>query len=146
LHVLPRQDYYPKVDGPEYSWAPFGGKKAIQYDTKKIFVCSPLKDHYVHDIIHEMGHVFASKVEPGPSDEFTFLGWEMAVAQHIGLSWSQWQTGNNYQVAPQKNHKSWAQEIHHFHEKHLLELYEERLIVARQQGLVDFQNRPHPIR
>lgn len=35
------------------------------------------------EIIHEMGHVFASKKAPPFSDEWSFLGWEYATCLHL---------------------------------------------------------------
>lgn len=36
------------------------------------------------DVIHEMGHVFASAKRPDQADEYNFFGWEYALARQVG--------------------------------------------------------------
>ena len=37
-------------------------------------------------LLHEAGHLVASNEPPDSSNEYVFLGWELAVVEHLGLS------------------------------------------------------------
>lgn len=53
--------------------------------SKKIISCRHDISINTGAIIHEMGHVFASRLSPDDSDEWSFFGWEWAVAKKVGL-------------------------------------------------------------
>jgi hypothetical protein len=67
--------------------APGAAGMGIHWPSRRVFVRSTNVNQPV-DIIHEMGHVFASKHNPERSDadEQTFLGWEIQVARSIGVT------------------------------------------------------------
>ena len=71
-----------------------------KHSTKTVFFSSHCEpddiEAYATGIIHEMGHVFASKVAPNrqkPSAEFDFFGWEVLLAEKIGLTRQQFYKG-----------------------------------------------------
>lgn len=37
------------------------------------------------EIVHEMGHAFASKEDPSNADELAYLGWEYQLAKSLGV-------------------------------------------------------------
>lgn len=81
---------------PEFV-APFTDLVGCNWDTWTVMYRRP--SHWqryafaIAAIVHEMGHVFASKKPPGDQvDESAFLGWELAVSSKAGLSIDQWQT------------------------------------------------------
>lgn len=52
------------------------------------------------DLIHDMGHVFACKKSPSNSEEFTFLGWEFALAKYIEAPMKEWyEAMGNYVIS-----------------------------------------------
>lgn len=60
------------------------------YEAKVVYVttcCEPSEvELFATGLIHEMGHAFASPDPPDESDEFKFIGWEVALGRRIGLT------------------------------------------------------------
>lgn len=69
---------------------PFESRLYVQYDRMRIV--SSESTSWV-SIIHEMGHVFASRVVPDKSDEVMFFGWEYLVAKKIRANIGAWKRG-----------------------------------------------------
>lgn len=55
---------------------------AVDYEEKTVYVC---EKESLGNIIHEMGHVFASPCCPAKSEEYNFFGWEFMVAVKTDL-------------------------------------------------------------
>ena len=66
-----------------YSEAPFTSGLGVVWDEFKII--GTTETPWPH-LLHEAGHLVATTERPDASKEFTFLGWEMAVVEHLGLS------------------------------------------------------------
>lgn len=62
--------------------APFSSWLGVDYPNKTVYLT---KDAHLGEVIHEMGHVFASLRTPNFSEEYDFFGWEFTVAQKVGL-------------------------------------------------------------
>ncbi len=91
-----------------------------------------------------MGHVFASKESPEHTDEFEFLGWEMAVVKRIGLPWAAWRAGTkDYSLGLESSRPRTIGELS---DKQTQALFDERLAHARKRGLVDDDDRPRSLR
>lgn len=88
--------------------SPFDSRIGLDWNSRTVF-CSydssiiPSENvEYMNNIIlcgiiHEMAHVFASYYPPENSEEFEFLGWEMALASEIGIDSRTWRDGQeNY--------------------------------------------------
>jgi hypothetical protein len=132
-----------------YSWAPFTSTGlGVHYNSLTVVMQTPVRDHRVAEVIHEMGHVFASKKKPDDSNEFDFFGWEMATARAIGLPWEHWRDGTrDYQLwdAPRREEK-WPSEVGGLTESTYELLLQDRLARARELGLVDATDAPLCIR
>ncbi len=77
---------------PGYYPSPFTSyNMGIFWARKRIIVAPEVK---WPDLIHELGHTFASKEHPDLSEEFDFLGWEYLLAKKIRASISAW--GKNH--------------------------------------------------
>jgi len=63
----------------------------IAWPTRRILYCGEVR---WYDVIHEMGHIFATNDKPYLADEVSFLGWEYALMRHIGASARSWYKGN----------------------------------------------------
>lgn len=74
--------------------APFvSGSLGIHWKEREIHTCGYIE--WPH-ILHEAGHILCEPVHPNHKDsaDNSFLGWEMAVVQHLGLSWMTWYKNN----------------------------------------------------
>lgn len=69
--------------------SPFIDYHGVNFEEKRVYVVP--KRACVGAIIHEMGHVFATEQEPGPADEYPWLGWEICLARLVGAyrPWSE---------------------------------------------------------
>jgi len=92
------------------------------------------------DVIHEMGHVFASKKSPETSDEWAFFGWEYALVKHVRGPFDVWK----------ENNKDYAVNdgglFGHLRADQIATLLKERTGAARELGLLDKRGRPVAIR
>lgn len=100
------------------------------------------------EIIHEMGHVFASKVAPDECNEYDFFGWEIAMVKHIGLPLKDWiYEQSNYAVSEDPlDEKSFAVELRDLSGRTLDLLILERLHTAQKNGLISEHDEPLCIR
>ena len=73
------------LDERPASWseAPFTSGLGCFWD--KFEIIGTTETPWPH-ILHEAGHLVATTERPDAAKEFTFLGWEMAVVEHLGLS------------------------------------------------------------
>jgi hypothetical protein len=112
---------------------------------KKVIFSSPIVTYYVAHVIHECAHIFATNAEPHDSSEIDFLGWEMIVAEQIGLPWPAWRAGNRGYCI-----EGMGPDLPGFIEDCSAEqfqlLYEDRVSYAKHIGIVDSKNRPLAVR
>jgi hypothetical protein len=93
------------------------------------------------EVIHEMGHVFACRTNPDQSDEFPFLGWEIALVNHIKGNLRLWLAENkDYQTTNE------GQSLGSMSPLEQGQLVAERLVVARQTGILGPGDRPLALR
>jgi len=75
------------VKAPFRSRPPFG----VNYKERRVYYTPNVAPA---DLIHEMGHVFATRRSPDkPCAEFNFFGWEHALARKFGL-FREWEKSN----------------------------------------------------
>ena len=77
-----------------------GSRHEYGIDWRKKIIYVARGTNHIGYIIHEAGHVFADRHEPDDAkcDEWTWLGWEIAVARRIG-AWHTWSRQNgNYHM------------------------------------------------
>ena len=75
----------------EWSEAPFTSGLGVVWDEFKIIATT--ETSWPH-LLHEAGHLVATTERPDAAKEFTFLGWEMAVVEHLGLSMKEFHRSN----------------------------------------------------
>lgn len=70
---------------PPSGWSacPFD-EAAVHYQKRVVFVSKKRASHFFGTLIHESGHVVASSLPPEPSDEGSWLWWELAMAYVLG--------------------------------------------------------------
>jgi hypothetical protein len=90
------------------------------------------------DISHEMGHVFATKKRPTSSDEWVFLGWEVALARAIRARRDDWLEANrDYSLPEMKEFGIRAgSDLGAFPMAKQILVLEERVREAERHGLV----------
>ncbi len=76
---------------PSWSEAPFTNGLGVVWDEFKIIATT--ETPWPH-LLHEAGHLVATTERPDAAKEITFLGWEMAVVEHLGLSMKEFQRNN----------------------------------------------------
>jgi len=76
--------------------APFISAHAIDWTARIIYVVKGRAD--VPAILHEMGHVFASRRSPWHSKEFSFFGWEYLLAKELGITRAWAKSNQGYSV------------------------------------------------
>lgn len=137
------------------SYAPFTSwDLGVDYENKIIYFspyCMPEDTaHFGINIIHELGHAFASPTsprlmsgseEPGQG-EYEFFGWEMTLALNVGFTLDEfWTVQRDYQV----DDGDGQAEIQHLSPDKLEALYQNRISVATHLGLLK-NGRPVAIR
>jgi hypothetical protein len=110
------------------SAAPFCFKLGVDYKEKTIFMVEGAE---LGSIIHEMGHIFASRWCPAESAEYNFFGWEFMVAVKLGLVDEWLDTTGDYTVGGNKTVEFCEMTI-----DEQSDLIEERVQHARKIGLV----------
>jgi len=75
----------------EWSEAPFTSGLGVLWDEFKIIATT--ETPWPH-LLHEAGHLVATTERPDAAKEFTFLGWEMAVVEQLGLSLKEFHRSN----------------------------------------------------
>lgn len=146
-HVDEFDKYFPERDpfdhGTVYgrSKSPFAEWHGIDWRKKRIVTVHGQAK--INAVIHEMGHVFASRHHPDSGDgdaEFDFFGWEVAVAKMVG-AFRTWSAGNNsYSVTDDGD--SWGNCAGHKRRRIIVE----RVARARELKLLDAFLRPVAIR
>lgn len=125
--------------------APFSSRLGLDYDTKTVFVHADghVDADIVGGVVHEMGHVFAACKPPDTlDDEFTFFGWEAALAQHVGCLADWYKFSADYTVAIHGGVAEFGD---------LCSLDQRRLVrdcigYAKRHRLLDSHERPRSIR
>jgi hypothetical protein len=74
-----------------WSEAPFTSDLGCVWD--KFEIIATTETPWPH-LLHEAGHLVATTERPDAAKEFTFLGWEMAVVEHLGLSMKAFHASN----------------------------------------------------
>ena len=121
-----------------HSEAPFtSGRLGVNYSEKRVVYSGKLD---VGELIHEMGHVFASKVEPAKCPEFDFFGWEYLVAKKVGALAEWFRSSKDYCVDNQNTEFGGLSS--HQQEAVLVE----RVAHAKNLGLVGPKGAPKSIR
>ena len=87
-------EYTSSAEGRRHQFdaAPATNWHGVVYDLKQVYVVP--KHATANGLIHEMGHVFASELPPDDADEFSWLGWEAAMALKVGL-YREWSDNND---------------------------------------------------
>jgi hypothetical protein len=116
----------PLWDGLDVS--PFSAWLGIDYPNKTVYLT---KEADLGEVIHEMGHVFASTRTPNFSEEYEFFGWEFTVAQKVNLVDEWIQSSGNYSVGCTD-----FAEFEDLTPDEQSDLLEERVQYARQLGLI----------
>ena len=75
----------------KWSEAPFTSGLGCVWDEFKIIATT--ETPWPH-LLHEAGHLVATTERPDAAKEFTVLGWEMAVVEHLGLSMKEFHRAN----------------------------------------------------
>ena len=141
--------YNPEDDG--YDTAPFRDNLGIHWKSKTIYVVRGHID--IGATIHEMGHCFADLNPPHShsSDEWSWLGWEIATAKYVG-AYKVWahamknygigQTSEDLLKADSTGNSDWGDLSVAGQRK----VAAERIAVAKRSKLVARNGRPLTIR
>jgi len=99
------------------------------------------EEFWLATLIHELGHVLASKEKPDRSREFDFLGWEIAFARKVrGLN--DWIKGNQDYCIDWHDHL----EFKELPRNKRKEFFDQRIAVSRRKGMLDANCHPRSIR
>lgn len=114
--------------------APFSWKLGLDYAKKTLYFDGACDAESVGNLIHEAGHLVACEKSPEDSEEYEFLGWEIALALELDLL-DDWAYGQqDYGVTT--NEYEGGIEIGLLSDEEFDELVEERIDYARSIGLV----------
>lgn len=92
---LSRSDY-DKLQSGFYE-APFTSYRlGVHHRSKTVYWSEKVE---VGEVIHEMGHVFASKRPPDLTEEWDFFGWEYILAKKVGALKEWTGSTSDYQVS-----------------------------------------------
>ena len=84
---------------PSVQTAPFDDLFGVNFKKKIIYYRNDALEkrgqpYFIAGIIHEMGHVFASRLSVNKSKEYNFFGWEYNLARQIRFPIKEWRYGN----------------------------------------------------
>ena len=117
-------------------WAPFTSGLAINW-ARLIIVADP-ETPWPH-ILHEAGHLMATRDHPRECKEFEFLAWEYMAARKLRLPMAQWWEGNHdYGVE--------GQDLGDLPIGQRRKLMRELLAVAKKRSLLDEHGSPLMLR
>lgn len=122
--------------GLHFGLCPFSKWLAVDWEGKRVLYKKGAK---VADMIHELGHVFASTLEPCKSKEMDFFGWEFALAQEVDLVEAWVETNVEYCVGANKEFGQLSIDAQS-------DLLEEYVGVSKRHGLFDAAGKPRSIR
>lgn len=125
--------------------APFSAMIGLNYKKKVIYLTEDEDDNSIGGFIHEAGHVLACPYKPEASNEFDFLGWEIAMAISCDVL-PEWLHGQRDYVVDANEHGIYSVDIGTLTEDRVSELVEERLDYARSVGIIDTNDRPLVVR
>lgn len=123
--------------GYDFTLCPFSDKLAIDWPGKRVLYQRGAK---VGDMIHELGHVFASKLEPKKAREMDFFGWEFALAKEVGVVKEWVLASKGYCI------NSDGEEFGMLSRDDQSDLIEEFVTRGRSSGLLDRDCRPKSVR
>lgn len=81
------------LDRVDVSTAPFDSYYAINWHERRVLIDPVVAGRVsIPSVIHEMGHVFASRRSPNNlrCDETSWLGWEYLIAKRVGCIMADW--------------------------------------------------------
>lgn len=122
-----------------FSSPPNSEHHGLEWEKKIIYA---VRGHeIVGQIIHEMGHVFASPYPPDNSKckEWRWFGWEMAVASEIG-AWHAWSRHNDSYTV--HNGTDWGE----LGTRHQQAIAAERVHFAKKIGILSESGEPRSLR
>lgn len=130
-------------DEEDLSDAPFAFRHGIWWSQKIVYAVRDTAE--VGTIIHEMGHVFASPHHPhcacSQCHEWSWMGWEIALARQIGAGRTWSQQNENYAVGERGN-DTWG----NLSPAQRRCITADRLKIAKKLGVVDTEGLPRSIR
>jgi hypothetical protein len=160
LVELSRDDFDTRFGGKDSQTVPKGLSQApfsshdlgICWSKKQVIFGQPAE---WHEIVHEMGHIFACKQRPYKSKEWNFFGWEYALALYVGgrAAAKEWTAANkDYGISDFKfrdgqlvlKHGSW--DFGGCTPEQREDILAERLAFAKNKGLVAEDGTPLAIR
>lgn len=114
--------------GPFYE-APFSSERlGVFWKARKLVYSG---DVYWTEVIHEMGHLFASSKNPDRSDEFNFFGWEYLLAKRVGDPEEWIKTNRHYGVS----HRG-SEEFGSLNPKEQKQLLAEQVKCGKKLGII----------
>lgn len=96
IRTISDEDFDALTEEGGFYEAPFAGYK-LGVDWPKRHVLSVRAPRWP-DVIHELGHLFATKDDPIKADEYGFFGWEYRLAVFIGGNLRTWARNNHHYV------------------------------------------------
>lgn len=93
VEVAPRNQWWPNTQAASFREAPFTSNLGIDLKSYQILFAGA-KHPWPH-LVHEAGHLLATKLPPENSKEISFLGWEISVVKHLSLSMDYWVKNNS---------------------------------------------------
>lgn len=124
--------------------APFVAGKLGSFPAKKVVVYTDEDWCEWPNLIHEMGHVFASKKDIPFQDEYEFFGWEYAVVRLIGCPVDHWRECNADYVISVDG--TISHEVGSLSDAEWEDFLEKRLIAAKSYGIVNRAGLPVSMR
>lgn len=114
--------------------APFTRGLGVRWSAKEIHDYRPTRRHWA-EILHEAGHLVATDLSPNKSEEYDFLGWELAVIKKLGLSMQQWYD-NNREYSICSDTYNWVGDFE-FGSQDFLNFVNERIQVSRDLEMLE---------
>jgi hypothetical protein len=93
------------------------------------------------EVIHEMGHAFATPKDPDSTDELDFFGWEYSLVKAIGASEYEWVTHNKDYGVYGVDEKVQG-EFGDLSPKQQTELLKKLVAKGKELGIIDSRGRP----
>jgi hypothetical protein len=119
--------------------APFSSRDlGVHWPSRRVIYCGEVE---WTEVVHEMGHVFATNANPDDADELEFFGWEYTVVKFIGASVDEWVKHNKDYGIHENEHREFGDIPPKARGKLLQDLVQR----GKDAGIIDAKGRPQSV-
>lgn len=140
--------YFDSVTAPEINGTKVNDFYEAPFSSNRLGIAWQAKTVVYYDtvcwteVIHEMGHCFATDLNPNQSSEWDFFGWEYCLAEYLALDMLVWcQSNASYNIDfPELS--LYCSYFGSFSVIEQMKIIQERISYGKKIGIIDSLDRP----